>query len=93
MADTQTGPDSISTDARPLRLTPAAVRRARRVTGRHHFDDVAESLGMTRLTFYRLRRGANPRLALALSLSNQLGLPIPRLFEPVPADSGQATDG
>jgi hypothetical protein len=90
MADTQTGPESISADARTLRLTPAAVRRARRVTGRHHFDDIAEMLGLPRITFYRLRYGTDPRLSLALSLSTQLGLPVSRLFEPVPQ---RGTDG
>lgn len=83
MADTQTDEPRISTDAQPLRLTPAAVKRAQRVTGHQQLDDVAAGLGLKRLAFYRLRKGCNPRLSLALSLADQLNMPVSHLFEPV----------
>ena len=84
MSDTQQAAIGIKSDAPTLRLTEAAVDRARRVTGRTNLDDVAEELGMTRLTFYRWRTGWNPKLADVLELSERLGWPVNRIFERMP---------
>lgn len=39
--------------------------------------------GLPRKTLYRIRRGDSPSLATAMHLSEQLGLPLPALFERV----------
>lgn len=84
MSDTQQAPASIRSDAPPLRMTEAAIARARKVTGRDKLDDIAEALGMTRLEFWRWRTGWDPRVSRALDLSDRLGWPINRIFERTP---------
>jgi hypothetical protein len=86
MADTQLAPSGIKTDTPTprLRLTEEAVAHASRVTGRSRYDEIGDALGLPRMTFWRLRTGTDPRLSLALSLSEQLGWPVARVFERCP---------
>lgn len=76
---------SIETDATlRLKLTDAAVDRGKRVFGVDTLDDLADKLGFARMTFWRLRVGEyDIRLSKAMSVSDQLGWPITRVFERV----------
>lgn len=84
MPDTATRP-GISNDAElRLRITPAAINRARRRLHVHTIDELGERLGFSRQTFWRLRHGKHDiRLSKATAVAQQIGWPIDRVFEPV----------
>lgn len=84
MTDTLLRHRGVTPDTTPrYRLTPAAVQRACRVFGVRRKEDLAEPLGISRSSFFRLLEG-NYRVSLAQAThwADQLGWPIGRVFEP-----------
>ncbi|WP_328344935.1 helix-turn-helix transcriptional regulator [Micromonospora sp. NBC_00421] len=69
------------TDTR-YRLTPAAAQHALRVLGLRRKEDLAEHLGISRSSLFRLFDG-NYRISLAQAeqWANLIGWPIRRVFE------------
>lgn len=68
-----------------LKLNDAAVARAKRVFGTDSYTKLAEQMGFTRNTFYRLRAGRyDIRLSKAAAVASQLGWTIDRTFTTVP---------
>lgn len=74
MSDTARGPYP--------RLTPAAVERAKTVTGISDIDALGRELGFSRMTFWRARHGLyDIRLGHALRIARKIGWPLHRVFE------------
>lgn len=84
MPDTATAV-GITEDAEPrLKLTDAAVERAKRKLGVDTIDEVRLRFGFSRQTFWRLRRGEyDIRLSEATSIAERINWPIDRAFERV----------
>ncbi|MFI6228551.1 hypothetical protein ACIBCR_14720 [Micromonospora echinospora] len=82
MADTQTATACITRDAPPrYQLTPAAVKQAMRRLQVDEIEDLAEKLGFSRQTFWRLRRGEHDiRLSDAYAVARKVGWPLDRTF-------------
>lgn len=85
MADTQTADPRIGGDTRVrYQLTHAAVEQAKRRLKTNSIHTLADRLGYTRQTFWRLRTGDyDIPLAEALHLAKQIGWPLDRTFEQV----------
>lgn len=75
----------ITSDAEPrLKLTNAAIERAKRKLGVDTIDQLADRLGFSRQTFWRLRKGEyDIRLSEATAIAEQIDWPITRAFERV----------
>jgi DNA-binding XRE family transcriptional regulator len=83
MPDTPAIGAGINIDAHRVRITPAAVERAKTRLGVGQIDDLAERLGFSRQTFWRLRRGEyDIRMSEARATAALVGWPIERVFEP-----------
>lgn len=85
MPDTQVATIGIQEDTEHrLRLTDAAIERAKRQLNIDGTDAVGEALGFSRMTFYRLRTGQyDIRLSRATAVAERIGWPINRVFERV----------
>jgi DNA-binding Lrp family transcriptional regulator len=85
MSDAATASPSIREDASErFKLSEDAVRRGMRRLQVRGVDALGERLGYKRLAFYRLRTGKSDiKLAQALAIAEQLGLPVTRAFERV----------
>jgi hypothetical protein len=89
--DTEIAPQGITSDTATgpyMRLTPAAVERAKTKLGVDSVDDLWQELGFSsRMTFWRARRGLyDIRLSHALSVASLIGWPLSRVFKG-PADA------
>lgn len=85
MADTQAVVDRISADT-PVRyrLTDAAVDRLKQRVGVREIEDLADRLGFSRQTFWRLRTGEyDIRLSRARQIAAIAEMPLNCAFEAV----------
>lgn len=89
MADTQLLERGITSDApAKWRLTDAAVRRLKRVTGISSTDELGARLGFPKMTWWRLRTGRyDIRMSEAQYLAYVAGWPISRMYERVTTDA------
>jgi DNA-binding XRE family transcriptional regulator len=85
MADTQAVIDRISTDTPArYRLTDAAVERLKQRLGVDEIEDLADRLGFSRQTFWRLRKGEyDIRLSRARYVASVAGMTVQQVFEAV----------
>lgn len=64
------------------RLTKSAAARAKTVLGLARTDELAQHLGISRRSFYRLRLGQYPiTLNQAVDLCDRLAMPLTEAFE------------
>lgn len=87
MADTQTAAPRITRDApRRYQLTEAAIEHAKRHLNASNIDAVAQKLGYSRQTFWRLRhdKGRKIPLAEATAVAQKIGLTIDQAFRQAP---------
>lgn len=86
MPDTSIGGRGVDrdTDVR-FRLTKTAAERAKSRLGLRRYDDIAELMGISRRSFYRLLEGTFPiSLNQAAAFSDQIDWPLTRAFERLP---------
>lgn len=83
MPDTMTAIEDVTEDTSvPLRLTAAAVGRAKRRFHARNYDEVAAHLKLSRSHFYRLLAGTHDiRLSRAADIADRLDWPLSRVFE------------
>lgn len=85
MLDTQARPEGIVGDTATgpyPRLSPAAIERAKTVTGISDIDSLGTELGFSRMNFWRARCGKHDiRYSHAKRIADQLGMPLDKVFE------------
>jgi DNA-binding IclR family transcriptional regulator len=73
-----------ATDTPGVKMTAAAVARAKRQCGVTSIDDLAEALGIPRPSMYRLLKGTNDiHYSRAVAIAEKLDWPLTRVFEQV----------